>query len=115
MEDNRIRVRVVRVALNKKLRYTLSLSVGMASFHLKDQKVIGVGLGFISTFRLLGGAVTTAIYTSMQTSRFSQVLPGHARRAARSSGFVGSMAALVTAAITNTEAAYAIVEGAEEL
>lgn len=68
-------------------------------------------VGLISTFRLIGGAVATAIYTSIQSSRFKDTLPGRVTSAAEASGFNGSMPALITAAGTNTAAAYAKVPG----
>lgn len=88
------------------------LSFGMVSLHLKDQTDIGVSVGLISTFRLIGGAVATAIYTSIQTSRYSQVMPKFVRNAAENVGFGGSMDDLLIAAGTNTPAAYADVAGA---
>lgn len=83
----------------------------MVSLHLIDQTDIGIIVGLISTFRLIGGAVATAIYTSIQTSRLSEVLPGNFRRAAEKAGFTGSMNALLVAAHNNTPAAYAAVTG----
>ncbi|CAK7210123.1 hypothetical protein SBRCBS47491_000664 [Sporothrix bragantina] len=87
------------------------ISFSMVSLHLKDQTDIGVAVGLISTFRLMGGAIATSIYTAIQTTRYAQLLPGQVTEAARSSGFTGSIAALVTAAKTNTAAAYAKVPG----
>lgn len=87
------------------------LSFGMVSLHLTDQTDIGVSVGLISTFRLIGGAVATAIYTSIQTSRFNEVLPGNVRAAAAESGFSGSVDDLLIAAHNNTAAAYGAVEG----
>lgn len=88
------------------------LSFGMVSLHLKDQTDIGVGVGLISTFRLIGGAVATAIYTSIQTSRYAELMPGAVRDAAEDAGFGGSMTDLVAAARINKPAAYAAVDGA---
>lgn len=87
------------------------LSFGMVSLHLDDQTDIGVAVGLISTFRLIGGAIATAIYTSIQTSRFAVLLPGEVEGAAQATGFNGSLPALVTAAKTNTPAAYSKVPG----
>ncbi|KAH8176647.1 fungal trichothecene efflux pump (TRI12) domain-containing protein [Sarocladium implicatum] len=87
------------------------LSFGMVSLHLEDQTDIGVGVGLISTFRLIGGAVATAIYTSIQSSRFESVLPGRVRSAADGTGFSGSMDSLLAAAQVNTLAAYQAVDG----
>lgn len=88
------------------------LSFGMVSLHLTDQTDIGISVGLISTFRLIGGAVATAIYTSIQTSRYSQVLPGLVRNAAEGAGFDGSMDALMEAAEAGTPEAYSSVDGA---
>ncbi|CAK7207013.1 hypothetical protein SEUCBS139899_009821 [Sporothrix eucalyptigena] len=87
------------------------ISFSMVSLHLKDQTDIGVAVGLISTFRLMGGAVATAIYTAIQTTRYAQLLPGQVSDAAQSSGFSGPITDLVTAAKTNTAAAYAKVPG----
>lgn len=87
------------------------LSFGMVSLHLEDQTDIGVAVGLISTFRLIGGAVATAIYTSIQSSRFTAILPGKVSAAAISTGFHGSIAALIKAATANTAAAYKAVPG----
>ncbi|KAJ3536020.1 hypothetical protein NM208_g6897 [Fusarium decemcellulare] len=87
------------------------LSFGMVSLHLQDQTDIGIGVGLISTFRLIGGAVATAIYTSLQTSEFAKLLPGKVHKAAEQSGFQGSVESLITAARANTPVAYSAVEG----
>lgn len=87
------------------------LSFGMVSLHLADQTDIGIGVGLISTFRLIGGAVATAIYTSIQTSEFGKLLPGQVRAAAESTDYSGSIESLVTAAKANTPAAYSAIEG----
>lgn len=88
------------------------ISFGMVSLHLEDQTDIGIGVGLISTFRLIGGAVATAIYTSIQTSRYAEIMPKSVRNAAEGDGFGGSLDDLVSAARNNTPAAYAAVEGA---
>lgn len=87
------------------------LSFGMVSLHLDDQTDIGVAVGLISTFRLIGGAIATAIYTSIKNDKFRNVLPGYVRGAASSSGFSGSMTQLLKAAGLNTAVAYRAVEG----
>lgn len=74
------------------------LSFGLVSLHLEDQTDIGVGVGLISTFRLIVGAVATAIYTSIQSSRFTSLLPGKVAAAADATGFSGSRQELLTAA-----------------
>lgn len=87
------------------------LSFGIVSLHLEDQTDIGVAVGLISTFRLIGGAIATAIYTSIQSSRYAEVLPRWVESAAEASGFTGSESALLKAAAANTAAAYAKVPG----
>ncbi|KAH7024009.1 fungal trichothecene efflux pump [Ilyonectria destructans] len=87
------------------------LSFGMVSLHLADQTDIGIGVGLISTFRLIGGAVATAIYTSIQTSEFGKLLPGQVRAAAENTDYGGSIESLVAAAKANTPAAYSAIEG----
>ena len=87
------------------------LSFGMVSLHLKDQTDIGVGVGLISTFRLIGGAVATAIYTSIQSSRYATVLPGNVEAAAIETGYKGSMDDLLAAAANGTAVAYHMIDG----
>ncbi|TVY89024.1 Trichothecene efflux pump [Lachnellula willkommii] len=85
------------------------LSFGMVGMHLQDQTDIGVAVGLLSTFRLIGGAVSTAIYTSIQSNKFASVLPGMVLSAVESSNFTGSFSQLLGAAKVNTAAAYAAV------
>lgn len=87
------------------------ISFSMVSLHLQDQTDIGVAVGLISTFRLMGGAVATAIYTAIQTTRYAHLLPDQVVAAAQSSGFNGSVSALITAAKVNTVAAYGKIPG----
>jgi hypothetical protein len=77
----------------------------------KTKRNSGVAVGLISTFRLIGGAIATTIYTSIQSSKFTSILPSHVRSAASSSGFTGSFASLLKAATANTAAAYKAVPG----
>lgn len=90
------------------------LSFGMVSLHLEDQTDIGVGVGLISTFRLIGGAVATAIYTSLQSSRYTALLPVKVGNAAEETGFSGSIEALIEAAINGTAEAFDELEGASD-
>lgn len=71
----------------------------------------GVAIGLVSTFRLMGGAIAGAIFTSVQRSRFADVLPGQITSAAASSGYSGSIPALLAAAKLNTAVAYSKVPG----
>jgi hypothetical protein len=60
---------------------------------------------------LIGGAIATAIYTSIQSSKFTSILPSYVNSAASASGFTGSMSELLRAAGLNTAAAYRTVGG----
>jgi hypothetical protein len=69
-------------------------------------------VGALSTFRLLGGSVATAIYSSIIDNQFRSNLPG--RIAATISGTTfdpANVAVLLKAATANTAAAYAKVPG----
>lgn len=63
----------------------------------------------ISTFRLIGGAISTAIYTSIQTNKFASIMPGMVESAAQRSGFIGSMTKLLAAAKSNKVDSYSMV------
>ena len=72
----------------------------------------GVAIGAMSTFRLLGGAVATAIYTSIVNNRFADQLPGQIRSQLAGTGFdMGDIQSLMKAATVGTDAAYAKVPG----
>ena len=68
-----------------------------------------MSLGLVSTSRLIGGAVAGAIYTSIYTNRFADVIPGVLRDRVTEAGYTGSFDALLAAAKVNTAAAYAKV------
>lgn len=68
--------------------------------------ISGVAVGLVSTFRLVGGAVASAIYTSIQGNEYAKVLPVQMSVAASRSGFSGSVSGLTAAAINGTTAAY---------
>lgn len=63
------------------------------------------------TFRLIGGAIATAIYTAIQTNTYSGIIGNKVRSAASQSGYEGSISALLAAAETNTDAAYQQIPG----
>ena len=66
------------------------------------------------TFRLLGGAVATAIYSAILSTKFSEAIPGQMKTAIEGSDvtFSDSMLQnLVAAAATNTQAAFEAVRG----
>lgn len=71
----------------------------------------GISQGLLCTFRLIGGAVATAIYTAIQSNNYSSIVGNMVRSAAEQSDYNGSMAALLTAAESNTDAAYQAVPG----
>ena len=74
----------------------------------------GVAVGLAGTFRLLGGAVATAIYTAILTGGFNSALPSEMTKAIDSAGVPYSrelLAGLIKAAQTNTAAAYNAVTG----
>ena len=73
----------------------------------------GVAIGAISTFRLLGGAIATAIYSAIVDNRFTSLLPTQVKYALatlHSDFSTEDLRALVEAASTNTAAAYAKLE-----
>ncbi|CAK7202974.1 hypothetical protein SEUCBS139899_005701 [Sporothrix eucalyptigena] len=84
----------------------------MISLGLDDQRDIGVAAGLIGTFRLLGGAIATAIYSAILNNKFSAVIGPNIDAVAEQYGLPSSSwAALVTAATANTAKAYAAVPG----
>lgn len=69
----------------------------------------------MSTFRLLGGAVATAVYSSIVDNQFADELPAQLRSTIAGTGFdTSNFLALVEAAMTNTAAAYKAVPGVSE-
>jgi hypothetical protein len=71
----------------------------------------GISQGLLCTFRLIGGAIATAIYTAIQSNRFNALIGDRVQDAASQSGFTGDISALVAAAQTNTQAAYQSIPG----
>ncbi|KAH8652088.1 fungal trichothecene efflux pump [Xylariales sp. PMI_506] len=91
------------------------LSFTMLSLTLEDQTDIGVAVGLAGTFRLLGGAVATAVYSAILSTKFQAGIAGKMEDAIAQAGAAysdGLLAALVKAASTNTAAAYGAVQGA---
>lgn len=75
----------------------------------------GIAVGLAGTFRLFGGACATAIYTAAEESERLRVLPGRMTAALEASNVAFSestLQELITAAATNTRAAYGAVTGA---
>lgn len=87
------------------------LSFGMVSLGLEDQNDIGVAVGLISTFRLIGGAVATSIYVSIYTSRYATNISPTLQRMVSDTNFSGPFPALLSATTLNTKAAYDKVPG----
>lgn len=71
--------------------------------------ISGVAVGLLSTFRLIGGAISTAIYTSIQSNKFASILPGMVLSAVKTSNFTGPFSQILKAAEVNSAAAYAAV------
>lgn len=81
---------------------------------LKANLSSGIAVGLAGTFRLLGGAVATAIYTAILSSKFAEAIPGQMTTAINDSGVSYSdslLQNLIAAAATNTEAAFEAVKG----
>lgn len=90
------------------------LSFTMLSLNLEDQNDIGIAVGLAGTFRLLGGAVATAIYSAILNTKFAQVVPSKMMDAITASGVPysdGLLKSLVAASSVNTAAAYSAVPG----
>ncbi|KAL3444206.1 fungal trichothecene efflux pump [Aspergillus insuetus] len=87
------------------------LAFGMISLGLESQDDIGISQGLLCTFRLIGGAIATAIYTAIQSNRYNALIGDRIRDAASQSGFTGDISALLAAAQTNTQAAYQSIPG----
>lgn len=73
----------------------------------------GIATGLLSSFRLTGGAIATAIYSSVQSSKFIEILPSKVEVAATAADFTGDISELLIAARLNTAAAYSKVAGAD--
>ena len=66
----------------------------------------------MSTFRLLGGAIATAIYTAILTSQFTAKLPAEIVKVVQGTGFnMAHIGNLTKAASIDTAAAYKYVPG----
>ena len=66
----------------------------------------------MSTFRLLGGAIATAIYTAIPSSEFSDKFPSELIKAVKGTGFdMANIEKLAKAAALGTKAAYESVPG----
>lgn len=83
------------------------LSFAMISIGIEHQVDIGVANGLASTFRLMGGAVATAIYSAILANRFAGTLPSKMIPVIQSYNIPQAQAeALLAAAAVNTAEAY---------
>ncbi|KAL4919159.1 fungal trichothecene efflux pump [Aspergillus aurantiobrunneus] len=87
------------------------LAFGMISLGLESQADIGISQGLLCTFRLIGGAIATAIYTAIQSNQYTSTVGNRVGSAASQAGYEGSISSLLEAAASNTEAAYREVPG----
>lgn len=88
------------------------LSFTMLSLTLEDQNDIGIAVGLAGTFRLLGGAIATAIYSAILSAQFSSWLPGYVEKVVAKTGFpVAETKQLIAATTLDTAAAYQKVPG----
>ena len=86
------------------------LSFAMISIGIENQVDIGVANGLASTFRLMGGAVATAIYSAILANKFSAALPNKMAPVIASNNIPQSDAQdLLAAATLNTAEAYETV------
>ncbi|KAF2663016.1 MFS general substrate transporter [Lophiostoma macrostomum CBS 122681] len=107
---DRIQAMVTIVFLSISVSLPQLMSFAMISLGLGDEfkDDIGCAVGLAGTFRLLGGSIATAIYSSIINNTFSTHLPGELQTAVPN---FANMAALLKAAATNTAAAYEAVPG----
>jgi hypothetical protein len=81
-------------------------------FHFEADGISGIAVGLAGTFRLLGGSIATAIYTSIVNNGFASALPGEVTKEISGLGFPSAnLPKLVSAASLNTAAAYKAVPG----
>jgi hypothetical protein len=75
----------------------------------------GVAIGALSTFRLLGGAIATAIYTSIVDNQFADRIPGQISQAITGTAFdPANIRSLIQAAVSNSAEAFAEIPGVTE-
>lgn len=86
------------------------LSFAMISMGIENQVDIGVANGLASTFRLMGGAVATAIYSAILANQFASSLPNKMAPVIASNSISQENArGLLAAAALNTAEAYETV------
>jgi hypothetical protein len=110
--DDKIQAICTVVALSSMVTPPQLLSFTMLSLGIDDQEDIGLAVGLASTFRLLGGAVATAVYTAITNNGFSSHIAGDVTANVAALDFpAASLPALINAASLNTAAAYQAVPG----
>ncbi|KAJ9669756.1 hypothetical protein H2201_000141 [Coniosporium apollinis] len=110
--DDKVQAIITIVCLSSTVTPPQLLSFTMLSLGIDDQVDIGIAVGLAGTFRLMGGAIATAIYTAIVNNGFAEHLPGEVLSAVSGLDFPSSnMAALLKAAAVNTAAAYKTVPG----
>ena len=110
--QDRVQAIVTIVILATSITPPQLLSFVMISLGIDDQVDIGVANGLASTFRLMGGAVATAIYSAILSNRFAAELPSKMAPVIASNNVApATVAKLLKAAALNTAAAYKAVPG----
>ncbi|KAK3114960.1 hypothetical protein LTR53_006186 [Teratosphaeriaceae sp. CCFEE 6253] len=105
--DDRVQAIITIIILATTITPPQLLAFVMISMGIDDQVDIGVANGLASTFRLMGGAVATAIYSAILSNRFAAELPKQMAIVISSNNIPASSAAsLAKAAALNTAAAY---------
>ncbi|KAK5689494.1 hypothetical protein LTR97_012834 [Elasticomyces elasticus] len=105
--NDRIQAIVTIIVLATTITPPQLLAFVMISMGIDDQVDIGVANGLASTFRLMGGAVATAIYSAILSNRFAAELPKYMEDVVSTNNVPASSAAsLAKAAALNTAAAW---------
>ncbi|OBU00189.1 hypothetical protein VE01_01764 [Pseudogymnoascus verrucosus] len=90
------------------------MSFTMLSLGIDDQTDIGIAVGLAGTFRLLGGAIATAVYTAVINNGFSSAIAGDLESNLEVFGITPASStwpAFLKAAELNTAAAYKNIPG----
>ncbi|KAK6437671.1 hypothetical protein LTR95_006131 [Oleoguttula sp. CCFEE 5521] len=105
--DDKVQAIVTIIVLATTITPPQLLAFVMISMNIDDQVDIGVANGLASTFRLMGGAVATAIYSAILSNRFTSELPKKMAPVIAANNISASSAAsLLKSAALNTAAAY---------
>ncbi|KIV81575.1 hypothetical protein, variant [Exophiala sideris] len=110
--DDKAKVIALVFLMSCFINQPLYMLFNMVSLNLENQADIGVAVGALSTFRLLGGAIATSMYTSIIDNQFKKKLLPQLIQAIAGLNFdQAHLKALMAAAAANTAAAYAKVPG----